>query len=534
MYSALARPGLRWVFYVALCSILMTSNFGVANGQPSQTGEWAPPFEWPNVAVHLHVLPTGKVLFFARRELGEGLDPGNANEPATRNSTPRLWDPQTGLFSVTKNQPGFNVFCSGHTFLADGRLLVAGGHIEDSKGEPDAAIYDPFQDEWSKIEDMPNDPRMGNKHAGRWYPTLLTLPNGDVFVAGGTNVNREMNIHKLIWNAQTGWKTARFANGDVIEHMDITLYPRMHVTPDGRAILTGHRLLTQMVDPTGAGTGWDNSVGNSNGPVREDGCSVLYDHGKVLIVGGGRGPVKTAQILDLNDPNPSWQNASAMKFERRHHNATLLPDGTVLVTGGTRSGPPNNVDAFNGFNDVRPNRPVHTPELWDPTTNTWTELADEAVDRCYHSTAVLLPDARVLSAGGGEWRPGDVAPNDAVHNRTNGQIFSPPYLFKSTPAKPRPDITNSPDDVAYGAQFTVGTSHADQVEHVNLLRLSSVTHQCNLNQRICKLSFQQNAVADLLVTAPADSNACPPGHYLMFLLNDLGVPSIAKIIRIHD
>ena len=132
-----------------------------AFGQPESKGQWDPPFEWPNVAIHLHVLPTGNVLFFSRRELGEGLDPHNC--------TPRIWNPQTGLFTATP-QPGYNLFCSGHTFLADGRLLVAGGHISDNHGEPHASIYDPFGNTWTQIADMPRDPAAPGKGAGPGIP----------------------------------------------------------------------------------------------------------------------------------------------------------------------------------------------------------------------------------------------------------------------------------------------------------------------------------------------------------------------------
>ena len=130
-----------------------------------------------------------------------------------------------------------------------------------------------------------------------------------------------------------------------------------------------------------------------------------------------------------------------MQHRRRQHNATLLPDGTVLVTGGT-AGP--------GFNDVSPGKPVHAAELWDPATDTWTTLAAEAVDRCYHATALLLPDATVLSAGGGEFMVG-AAPNAPADTHRDAQIFRPPYLFRG----PRPVITTCPDELTAGATFTV-------------------------------------------------------------------------------
>jgi hypothetical protein len=165
-------------------------------------------------------------------------------------------------------------------------------------------------------------------------------------------------------------------------------------------------------------------------------------------------------------------------------------------------------------------------------------MARADVDRCYHSTAVLLPDATVLSAGGGEFNPrripGDVNRTEDTHK--NAQIFFPPYLFKNdgTPAD-RPDITAVPGDVKYGDTFDVGTPMPDDVGKVTWVRLSSVTHSCNMNQRINILRFTPDARASkLTVTAPANGNVCPPGYYMLFVLNKAGIPSHAKFIRIHS
>lgn len=146
------------------------------------------------------------------------------------------------------------------------------------------------------------------------------------------------------------------------------------------------------------------------------------------------------------------------------------------------------------------------PELWDPQTGHWTSMAPEQQPRLYHSTAVLLPDARILSAGGGEYQleNGDPAPNE--YSQRNAQIFSPPYLFKSTAAKPRPDITTAPSEVTYGETFEVGTSLPDQVVQVTLIRLTSVTHSLNMGQRFSRLTFTADST-DLNVTAPPDANA---------------------------
>ncbi len=255
----------------------------------------------------------------------------------------------------------------------------------------------------------------------------------------------------------------------------------------------------------------------------------MYDAGRVIFIGGGqdpgtREPTNVAEIIDLSANPPSWQQTSSMHFRRRQHNATILPDGTVLVTGGTRGGG----GISKGFDDLTPGNPVHTAELWDPTTGEWTRLAAEDVDRCYHATAVLLPDATVLSAGGGEYRPdGSPAQNDPKDSHRDAQIFSPPYLFKG----PRPDITAAPASVTYGQVFDVETPHLEQIGHVSWIRLPSVTHSFDQNQRINFLEFKAGANA-LHVTAPASANICPPGHYMLFLLSKAKVPSVAKIVII--
>jgi hypothetical protein len=159
----------------------------------------------------------------------------------------------------------------------------------------------------------------------------------------------------------------------------------------------------------------------------------------------------------------------------------------------------------------------------------WTQLAAEAVDRCYHSTAVLLPDGRVLSAGGGEFFPVEAIKqeNDPADTHRNAQIFSPPYLFKGA----RPVVTSAPASVGFGEVFHVVTPQRADVRKVSWIRLSSVTHSFNTGQRFNSLAFA--VVGDGLdITAPASPNACPPGHYMLFLLNQQGVPSVASIIRI--
>jgi hypothetical protein len=233
----------------------------------------------------------------------------------------------------------------------------------------------------------------------------------------------------------------------------------------------------------------------------------MYDEGKILYVGGGR-TTNTAEIIDLHASAPAWRWTGSMAFPRRHHNATVLPTGEVLVTGGSRG---------TSFDDQT--RPVRAAELWNPVTGAWTTLASNAVTRTYHGTSILLRDGRVLHAGSG---------SSTTPHELNAELFSPPYLFKGA----RPTISSAPTAVRYGTSFSVGTAQAQSISRVSLIRLGSTTHAFDMNQRFQRLSFTRQSGA-LTVTAPTNRNRTPPGHYMLFILNGDGVPSVARIVRVR-
>jgi len=468
-----------------------------------QGGRWERVFGLPNVAIHTTLLPDGKVLFWGRRD-----DPaGSMNEHA---GTPHVWDPVSRSSAATP-QPRradgttVNLFCAGHAYLPDGRLLVAGGHLTDGDGIDYAGTYDHRSNTWTPLPAM---------NGGRWYPTATSLADGRVLVISGSAAAHgtiEVNADPQITDGE-GW-------APTVDFVGLPLYPRMHVAPDGRVLMAGSNAMTYLLDTRGDGA-WTPLAARANGS-REYGPSVMYAPGKVIYVGGGNDagsdlPTAAAEVIDLTEPTPSWRPAAPMQHRRRQHNATLLPDGTVLVTGGT---------AGAGFNDVSPGGPVHAAEVWDPATDTWTTLAAEAVDRCYHATALLLPDATVLSAGGGEFMVGP-APNAPADTHRDAQVFRPPYLFRG----PRPVITSYPDELTAGATFTVEAS-GPPVARLTLLRLGSVTHAIDMNQRFVPVPFT-GAGPTLTATLPAEPGVCVPGHYMLFALSAAGVPSVAAIVRI--
>ena len=498
---------------------------------PDKRGQWEDPFTLLNVGIHAHVLPTGLVLMWGRRDnpqqsldsdpaspLAPGLPPA---PPAT--CTPFLWNPANGNMTQTP-QPTLNdgttnanLFCSGHSFLPDGRLLVTGGHLADSRGLNQATIYDPGGNTWTPTSVM-ND--------GRWYPTAIALPSGGALVLSGSFFDPTQNliinnVTPQIWSDGSFTDIASFPAAP-------DLFPRMHVASTGICYLTS-LVQTWSLNVSGAGM-WTAlpDVQRPNG-LCDYAPSVLYDVDKVLFAGGGNPPTANAETIDLGQAQPGWQAAGPMNFPRRQHNATILPDGTVLVTGGTRGGgEPGTAQAFN---DLDPGQPVHIAELWDPKTGQWTMLAAEQTDRCYHSTAVLLPDGRVLSAGGGEFILNEGTPQQVANNpqdtHYDAQVFSPPYLFKG----PQPQITSAPDSVQYGDTFEIGTAQPEQIQTISLIGLSSVTHSFNVGQRINFLSAQIVG-GTLTATAPPNANVCPPGHYMLFIVSLQGVPSVAKIIQV--
>jgi hypothetical protein len=458
----------------------LSSPITVTTPSNSDRGVWSAPAQMPLVAVHVTLMPNGKLLLMSRTQ------------------QPYVWDP-TDPNSFTQVPTGTNLFCSGHTLMADGRVFVVGGHIAEDTGLPDANIFDPATNTWS---------RQPNMLKGRWYPTATVLSNGEILVTGGRD---EMSAYAETPEIWTGTEWRRLTGTGVPR--PLPYYPRMFVAPNGKTFFAGEWETSRYFDPSGNGR-WEPVINRVIRETRDYGSAVMYEPGKIIYIGGGgqaagKLPENTAEIIDLNQGSPSWSLTGSMAFRRRHMNATLLPDGQILATGGTSS---------QGFNNA--SGAVHAAEMWNPATGQWTIMAASAIDRVYHSTALLLPDGRVLLSGSGEGGGG-------VNERTY-EFYSPPYLFKG----PRPTITSAPATVSYGQNFQVQTPDAAVVSKVTWIRLGSVTHAFDASQRFMSLSFSTGA-GELSVTAPANANGAPPGHYMLTILNGTGVPSVAKIVRIQ-
>ena len=471
------------------------------------SGEWGPEVAWDIVPLHISLLPSGKLLAWGKLESGGGM------------GQPRLWDPASGgpTAAITVANDTM-LFCAGHALMADGNLLVSGGHKADDRGLDVTNIFNATTETWT-----PGLPKMAH---GRWYPTVTTLPDGRlVTVAGQDSASNVVRIPEI-------WENNAWVELPGAGNVELPYYPRDFVDPlDGRLFMAGERVTSRWLDVDGSTSG--NRGSWTTGPThlwlfnRDYGAAAMYESGKIIYVGGGGytgwdtpdprspTPTETAEMVDLNAGTPAWTSAGSMSAPRRHLNATVLPDGQVLVTGGVSGG---------GFNDV--NSGVRAAEIWNPSSNEWTTLASSAVTRAYHSVSILMVDGTVLHGASGDANiPGTGTPYPAQRNH---EIFRPPYLFKGA----RPEIADAPASVGYGQTFTVTTPAAAQVTHVRWIRLGSVTHSFDANTMAVSLEFTRGD-GSLTLTAPPNPNVAPPGHYMIFVLNRNGVPSVGRVIRVQ-
>jgi uncharacterized protein YraI len=345
---------------------------------------------------------------------------------------------------------------------------------------------------------------------GRYYPTTTVLPNGEVLAMAGSDENRAVVTIPEVGNGIT-WRRLTTAGLAIPS----PYYPAMFLAPNGKVFLAGFPQTSRYLDVSGTGA-W-TTVADRQVANRTMGSAVMYAPGKVLYVGGGDPPTNSAEVIDLNQSSPSWRSVPGMAFARRQLNATILADGKVLVTHGTSG---------SGFNDVA--SAIRAAELWNPATETWSTMAGESRSRTYHSTALLLPDARVLSSGSGEG--GGVSYENSDFT---AQVFTPPYLFgPGGTLAARPTITSAPSRISYGQSLAVETPDAGSVPRGTLVRLSSVTHAFNQSQLIYPLTFSATGPTSLTAAGPTGATLAPPGPYMLFLVNGSGVPSSATMVTV--
>jgi len=359
----------------------------------------------------------------------------------------------------------------------------------------------------------------------RWYAASVALPDGTVFTLGGNRLSGLSGTGE-IWTPGGGWQTVPGAVMTPLLTSDTTNrsqeHPRLFVAPNGAVFVPGPTPNMQWYDLTDGGT--ITSAGTRGDDVfSQNDVTVMFDVGKLLKAGGntnyGQANAATtlsstnAYIIDINGGvgPAAVTKISPLTHARAYATGVVLPDGKVLVVGGLDNG--------QTFTDKGA---VLTPELFDPATATWRDLQPMAVPRTYHSLALLMPDARIFVAGGGLCAASGCSPSV---QHPDAQIYSPPYLFQGG----RPQITSAPSTASYGSSLAVSTMGT--VTGFSWIRMSSVTHTVNTDQRWLAAPSTSNGGGAYSVTVPANANVAPPGYYMLFALNG-SIPSVAQIIRI--
>ncbi len=477
-------------------------------------------------AIHASTLANGQVVCFGFGDGGMGPDPG--------------WfmiDPATGATA----SPGtkHHLFCSGHALLPDGRLVIMGGHNDELRA---VHLFDPATVTLAHHDDMAR---------GRWYPTVSVLHDGRAAVMSGsqhtgpTGTNNPVNASIEVFdvNKPAGHRLSGeeptpspFSPHFPAGHQEIDLYPWNYVLPDGR-LLVHCRNSTRFWHPGTPGH-WDGTIlkaqRNESRTYPGQGTSVLLPllaeeghRARVLVMGGGgvdrevfyqgghddEPAVNTVELLDLGDPNPAWRYVAPMHHARVMCAGMLLPDGNVLVLGGSST----------GKSDVAAD-PVLSSEVYDPVADTWTELAPINCPHLYHSTALLIPDGRVMRGG----KDGQFQHDPYRYFEHRLEFFSPPYVFAAS----RPQITSAPGQGGYGQDVAIGCPAPGDIARVALIRAGSVTHGFHMDQRYVGVELRGTSATEVTVKLPPNGNVAPPGAYVLFLVDGAGVPSVGKIIKL--
>ena len=405
-----------------------------------------------------------------------------------------LYDPATGTGHEV--QSPVNIWCGSVTPLSDGRMLSVGGANPVPKGTVNLWLFDPVTERWLRQPDTP---------LGRYYPTSTRLADGRILITAGTQLNGTTKnpTVEVYTPPPPGGTTGTL---EVVGPTHVTnYYPWQWLMPDGKVLQVDGRkdyvlnpsswswaTLPLLPSTSGAGAAGLMLPGGPAGSSQ------------VMTIGGlvkGVAQNKTFKY-DYARPSAGWSIGRPMPTGRSHMNVVQVPDGSAFGIGGNSSG-------------------LYAQEqkqtmAYDPATDTWTNMAIQGPRRAYHSTALLLPDGRIMSAGD----PGTGGGRQLV------DFYSPPYLFQG----PRPQIASAPDAVDYGDTFTIATSGPTATQAV-LMAPGSITHAVEMNARRVELAVTKTTTG-LTATAPPAAGVAPPGYYMLFTLTADGIPSTASWVHV--
>jgi Domain of unknown function (DUF1929) len=489
-------------------------NAAVPPGGPDAAtkGTFGPVIQWPSVPIHWVLTPDGRVMNFGASSTG--------NQGGELDYS--VWNPALGTgadaFLLLPNTTEVNTFCAAQWLIPEtGKVLITGGTIVIPPvrgiGIDDVTVYDPQTDTVSNTTPMAYR---------RWYPTTIGTLSGEVVALGGRIDPTEITGGKAtvasipeVFNPVTQtWRTLTGAQSDTaygIKDMS-WYYPHAWLAPNGKTFILSRDGSTYTLSTNGAGKLTKHAAATTKANAHM--TSAMYAPGKILAIRDDQ----VTSLVDINGSTPVITAAPMpITRHRRFGIATVLADGKVFVNGGTSAD-----------DNVLDSRAHYASEMWNPATGQWTETAAASLARLYHGDAIMLPDATVLTGGGG--LPGPLTNN-------NAEIYYPPYLYKKDgsglPA-PRSTIDTASIAATWGQQLLVNFTDAGKpITRVTLLRSSMTTHAFNNGQRFQELGF--SVVGNQLkLRIPTNKAVAPPGYYLLFALDSDGVPSTGKMIKLAD
>ena len=400
-----------------------------------------------------------------------------------------------------------DLFCGAQSVMLSGKVLTSGGDLTvggvRNSANNNTTIFSPTANTLTENTPMTY---------ARWYGSLVSLPNGQLAIFGGRqNVGpltpvQPATTPELYHPGPNAWRSLTGATSTAA--FGVTLdwyYPRSYVAPGGNVFVLALNGSMFSVSTAHAG-----SIIQSNGtapPGHAALPTIPFAPGMALSVRMNQQVV----VIDYRKPTPVVTPTGNIDQVRYWASGTVLADGKVLITGGSQI--PNELTGV-----------AYQAQIWDPGTRAWTAGATATKPRLYHSNSMLLPDATVLTGGGGA--PGPV-------NNLNSEIYYPPYLYATngTPAV-RPVISaTASKSLNPGDTVNITVGPTDIISRLTFVRTGSATHSNNSDQRFIALSFTQEG-QNVTAVLSKDTTTLVPGFYMLFAFNDAGVPSVAKIFKV--
>jgi len=503
---------------------------GLFKASGASLGSWSSPFAQPDqtTTVHAALLASGKVIWIQ----GSGFHSAFKTGPFKHG----IWNPDGSFGSVSTLAD--DLFCHGMSTLENGNVLLTGGTLaydEDTLNGKFFGAKFAYEVDFStgglqKVSDMAH---------GRWYASNVTLPDGKVFVVQGWDEFGCQNRLVEIYDPSTKSFQIKLDPGNNITYCVgacatadypqagtpcygpgaspfLSLYPRMHLMPNGLIASVGQTTQDRVYDPS---TGRWFQPGYTTA-YRHYGTSILLplqnlatEKGRILACGGSpdatTNAVASAEIVEPSGTNSlTRRSVGSMASARKFLNPVILPTGEVAIFGGTGFGEDITTARLN-------------PEVFYPDTETWNKNGiwpAATVPRAYHGLALLLHDGRV-------WTAGTTTTRTSLESRI--EIFNPWYTSET-----RPSISTDATGGDYGGTITIPTPDAANITKVSLVKVSATTHHYNTDQRLIWLQLVSTTSSSVTVQSPINNKLAPPGMYLIHVLNGAGVPSIGRFVKI--